>query len=107
MNREEFDKNNQKLLEKVFETLSSKGVEYQKDENILSNFETNAHDLGLTPFQIWSVYFTKHVKSIINAIKKNPQNPKDNNLSEDYEGRIVDAIAYLLLLNSLLKKNKQ
>lgn len=104
MNRNQFEIYNNELLEKVIDVLSSKGIEYQKDENVLSNFENNASDLGLTPYQIWAVYFTKHTKSIINAIKKNPENPVDDSLSEPFEGRIIDAIAYLLLLNSMTKK---
>jgi hypothetical protein len=104
MKRKEFNKQSLILLMKVSKTLESKGVEYQKMDNVLSNFENNATDLGLTPYQIWSVYFTKHTKSIINAIKKNPNNPEDKSLSEPFEGRIVDAIAYLLLLNSMTKK---
>jgi len=104
MNRNQFEIHNNEILQKVLDILSSKGVEYQKDENVLSNFENNATDLGLTPYQIWSVYFTKHTKSIINAIKKNPENPDDKALAEPFEGRIVDAIAYLLLLNAMTKK---
>jgi hypothetical protein len=104
MNRQEFEIENKKILDKVIQTLSAKGVEYQKDEDVLSNFNSNALELNLSPFQIWSVYFTKHVKSIINGIKKNPKNPVNNNLSEPYEGRIIDAIAYLLLLNAMTKK---
>jgi len=104
MDRKEFNKQSLILLMKVSKTLESKGVEYQKMENVLSNFENNATDLGLTPYQIWSVYFSKHTKSIINAIKKNPNNPEDKALSEPFEGRIIDAIAYLLLLNAMTKR---
>ncbi len=104
MDREGFNKQSLILLMKVSRTLESKGVEYQKMDNVLSNFENNASDLGLTPYQIWSVYFSKHTKSIINAIKKNPNNPEDKTLSEPFEGRIIDAIAYLLLLNAMTKK---
>lgn len=104
MDRNQFEIHNNEILQKVLDTLSSKGIEYQKGENVLSNFENNATDLGLTPYQIWSVYFTKHTKSIINAIKKNPDNPEDKSLSEPFESRIIDAIAYLLLLNAMTKK---
>ena len=104
MERKEFNKQSLILLAKVSRVLENKGVEYQKLDNVLSNFENNATDLGLTPYQIWSVYFSKHTKSIQNAIKKNPNNPEDKSLSEPFEGRIIDAIAYLLLLNAMTKK---
>jgi hypothetical protein len=103
MDREELVKLNEQILSKVSDILKNKGEEYQKDENVFSNFESNAVELGLTRYQIWSVYFTKHVKSIVSAIKKSPKNPEDKKLSEPYEGRIIDAIAYLLLLNAMVK----
>jgi len=104
MKRNKFNKHTLAILLKVSKVLNSKGVEYQKMDNVLSNFENNATDLGLTPYQIWSVYFSKHTKSIINAIKKNPNNPEDKSLSEPFEGRIIDVIAYLLLLNAMTKR---
>ena len=106
MKREELIKLNNEILNKVGEILKNKGEEYQKDENVFSNFESNALELGLSKYQIWSVYFTKHVKSIVSAIKKNPENPDSQKLSEPYEGRIIDAIAYLLLLNAMIKSEK-
>jgi hypothetical protein len=106
MNREDFEKVNDEIYSKIKEILTSKGTEYQSGENVFSNFETNAFDLGLSKYQIWSVYFSKHTKSILNAIKKNPSNPNQLELAEKFDGRIIDSIAYLLLLNAMIKSEK-
>jgi len=102
MNREDFEKISDEIYSKIKQILTSKGNEYQSGENVFSNFETNAQDLGLTKYQIWSVYFSKHTKSILNAIKKNPENPNSLDLAEKFDGRIIDAVAYLLLLNAMI-----
>jgi hypothetical protein len=104
MEQTRFEIENKEILKKVEEMLRTKGEEYQADSNVLSNFETNASRLGLTSFQIWAVYFNKHVESINSSIKKNPHDPSDLKLAEPLQGRVVDAIAYLLLLNSMIKK---
>lgn len=103
MERHKFNNQNGLLLHKVLEMLESKGSEYQANQNVFSNFETNAEKLGMSPYQIWAIYFNKHVESINNAIKKNPSAPHDQNLAEPFEGRIIDAIAYLLILNGMTK----
>ncbi len=92
-------------MTKVTKMLESKGNEYQADLDVFSNFKTNAEKLGMTPYQIWAIYFNKHVESINNAVKKNPSAPHDQNLAEPFEGRIIDAIAYLLILNGMTKQN--
>jgi hypothetical protein len=106
MNREELQKCMDELFVVTSKMLASKGPEYQRGEDVFSNFKTNADDLGLTPYQIWSVYFTKHTKSILNAIKNKPENPNEQDLSESFEGRIIDAVAYLNLLYAMVQKHK-
>ena len=107
MNREDFEKVNDEIYSKIKEILTSKGTEYQSGENVFSNFESNASDLGLTKYQVWSVYFSKHTKSILNAIKKSPTNPNELELAEKFDGRIIDAVAYLLLLNGMVKSDEK
>jgi hypothetical protein len=106
MRRDEFSIKSNQQIEEVFNIIINKGSEYQLDDDVLSNFKSNAKDLGLTPYQIWAIYFTKHTKSIINQIKKNPNNPNDTNSVENTKSRITDAIAYLLFLNALIEEQK-
>ena len=107
MQRRQFEEVSDELYEMVIETLLRKGVEYQKDNNVFSNFEENAKDLGLSKYQIWNIYFNKHIKSISNAIKTNPEDPTAKEMPEKLQGRIVDAVAYLLLLNGMISEAKK
>ena len=107
MQRRQFEEISDELYEMVIETLLRKGVEYQKDNNVFSNFEENAKDLDLSKYQIWNIYFNKHIKSISNAIKTNPEDPTAKEMPEKLQGRIVDAVAYLLLLNGMISEAKK
>jgi len=94
------------FFEDIISLIEKKGSEYQLDDDVLSNFKSNANELGITPYQVWSVYFTKHTNSIMNQIKKNPNNPNDTDSVENTKSRITDAIAYLLFLNALIEEQK-
>lgn len=104
MNREQFRNFVAERQKKQLEILDTKGPAYAGNQNTFANFERNAEDLGLTKFQIWSVYAFKHIDTIKRAIKDNPSAPVDK--SEGLEGRIDDAINYLTLLAGMLKENK-
>lgn len=105
MNQKEFETKIEELMKVVNKTLKGKGVEYQTNKDVFSNFITLGEQLDLTEYQVWSVYFSKHIFSIQNAIKNFPSNP-DNNLAEPLDSRITDAVAYLFLLYGMSKRNK-
>lgn len=91
----------EELHSSSMETQKEKGDSYAgKSGDALSNFKRNAENLGLTKYQVWAVYFGKHVDSISNAIKHSPELPKDD--SEGLRGRIIDAKNYLDILYCLL-----
>ncbi len=81
----------------------SKGKAYAGDVDSLANFKRNATRLGLTKYQVWGVYFNKHIDSMNNAISQNPERPID--LTEGLRGRILDAITYLCILQCLLTED--
>lgn len=85
--------------------LESKGKSYAGNEDALYNFKQVAEMTGLTPFQVWSIYFLKHVFSLTNAIKENPNKPKDK--SEGNEGRVTDVINYTILFECLDRELSQ
>lgn len=58
----------------------------------LANFKAVATRSGLTPQQVWLVYFLKHIDAIQSIMAK-PELP----VSEAPRGRFIDAINYLLL----------
>lgn len=89
-------------MDEVLAIYKTKATEYQTDEDVLSNFKENAKVLGLSPYQVWAIYFNKHVSSIMKAIKENPNDP-ESNLSESLQSRLTDIIAYSILLFALSK----
>lgn len=101
--------NRQALAEALFEDclqlLKDKGEAYSGKKDALANFKINAERMGLSKYQIWAVYFNKHIDSINNAVKDNPEQPSDK--TEGLSGRIVDAINYLIILKALLTEDIQ
>ncbi len=90
------------LFGEMLEMIRHKGKAYAGTDDSLANFKRNAERLSLSPFQIWAVYFNKHIDSINNAIGQNPTAPKDK--TEGMHGRIIDAMTYLSILHCLLEE---
>ena len=93
----------EKLHQESVSIQKSKGKAYAGDGDTLANFKRNAINLGLSKYQVWAVYFNKHIDSINNAVKANPQFPVDQ--SEGLEGRIMDAKNYLDILYCLITED--
>ena len=91
-------------LDDVINVLDSKGKAYSGTDNVNRNIEDTANDLRLTKYQVWSVFFKKHIDCIFNSIADNPEAPVDN--TESLDGRITDAINYLLILKTMLVDDK-
>jgi hypothetical protein len=70
------------------EVLQTKGQDYSGDDR-LGNFRRLAERLGLTPLQIWAVYFTKHIDAIMTFARTGRV------ASEPIRGRFADARNYL------------
>ena len=79
---------------------ASKGQEYSRDEDQLANFKRCAAECDITMQQAWSVLFTKHIDAIKFFIKNGRE------LSEPIEGRIDDAILYLILLKAIVQESR-
>jgi len=92
------------ILAECKNVLKTKGADYAGDNDVHENFKRNATRLGLTKYQVWALYFNKHVDAINNSIKRNPVAPQVE--SEPLSGRVVDAINYLIRLHSMLEEDK-
>jgi len=92
------------IFSQVKDMAISKGKDYSSKEDSLANFKRNAERLGLTKYQVWLVYFNKHIDAINNSIRYNPDAPEVS--SEPLEERIIDAITYLTLFKCLLEEDK-
>ena len=88
------------LLSSTFQNLNgltdTKGREYAGDADQLANFKRLAGQLGMDPQKICMVYFQKHLDSINTFVKDGYES------CEPIEGRIDDAILYLVLLKALI-----
>lgn len=91
------------LLEEATSTAYAKGKAYSGSEDSLDNFKRNAKLLGLTKYQVLSVYLNKHMDSINSAIKASPTLPVDE--TEGMRGRIIDAVNYLTILWALIQED--
>lgn len=95
------------LLESTYKNMidlsSTKGEEYAGSEDRLANFKRLGGTLNLIPEAVLMVYFTKHLDSITTFIKDIGA-LKPRQLSEPIEGRIDDAILYLILLKGLIQE---
>ncbi len=91
------------MNEEEEKTMVSKGKEYTiGSDDKLANFKQVAKDTGLTPMQVWAVYFLKHIASICNYVKDGREAS-----NEPISGRIMDARNYLALLRGLIEEDKK
>ena len=85
------------LLEYADDVANTKRVEYTgASQDVLMNFKRIANRLGLSPLQVWSVYFNKHVDSVNTYIKGVDE------VSEPMESRFADMLNYLFLGMALI-----
>lgn len=105
MNNEQFLSLLAAVQKETFDLLESKGKEYSGTEDRLANFKRGAANVGVKPTTILYIYLSKHLDSIATYIK-NEQKGLPLALSEPIEGRINDAINYLILLRALIEEGK-
>jgi hypothetical protein len=114
MKTHKFEESIEALFGKCKDTLCAKGREYQNtkvdNSNVFANFERGAEDLDLMREEILWIFFAKHRDSIskfIKDLKKSDVSTVEENLTEPIEGRIMDAINYLFLLNAMIEARKE
>jgi hypothetical protein len=97
MNRTDFTA----LLDRTFEAVrtinGSKGMEYADSEEALANFYRRAEEFDLDPKTVAGIFLGKHLDAIKAFIKTGSVR------SEPIEGRVHDAILYLVLLLGLVE----
>jgi hypothetical protein len=94
-----------KLIDEVVANIKSlsalKGGEYAGDVDRLANFRRNGEKLELPMEVIWNVYCNKHWDAIQQYVL-DIKNGKERTRAEPIEGRIDDAIVYLILLRAMV-----
>jgi len=91
----------EKVLDDCVGIMRSKGDVYAgKDQDKFANFNRLAAKLGLNRVKIWMVYFQKHMDAIESFLRGEYGDP------EPIEGRIKDAINYLLILYGMIQEDR-
>lgn len=93
------------LQEEIFEKLrivrAAGQAEYAHDEsNAMANFERLAADLGISREKVLWIYLRKHLDGILAHINGYTSQ------REPVDGRLKDAIMYLILLWGMVEDNK-
>jgi hypothetical protein len=101
MTFQEFDKFTEEIFEKVRNMRDTKGREYAGSKDRFDNFNRIADVLELPRNVIWYVYFQKHIDSIRSYVKAGHEFS-----DEKMQGRVVDAITYLLLFAGMEKEDQ-
>lgn len=100
MNKKEFKALLGDTYEVLFNLTDTKGEEYaggNNQTNQLQNFIDAGIDAGIRTEQAWLVHFNKHVAAIKAYVRTGAVK------SEPIEGRIDDAILYLILLKAMVR----
>ena len=94
----DFDKLFEARVEKLRETGRTKGRKYTLGTgDRLASFKEEADQIGLTPYQVWHVFFNKHLR-VIQLFLFTGHNPGE----ELAENHLHDCIMYLFLLEALI-----
>ena len=99
MNIEERNKFTKNFFEKCQQILETKGKDYKVNDDANGNFTSIAYTTNLSKFNVWYVFFAKHLSSLNNFIKYHKLE------SENIESRIMDLINYLVILASMIKED--
>lgn len=101
ISKDEFEFIVSKTFEEINSLTSSKGEEYSRSNDQLANFRRGAENNEITMHKVLSIYLSKHMDAIQSWINNGVE------LSEPIEGRINDAILYLILLKAMVYETKR
>lgn len=97
----EFESFAEKFVDDQNELLNFKGQDYCGDGDRLANFRRQAAGLGLTPLQVWAVFFMKHVDALCNLARSGVLH------SEPPRSRFLDVANYAILGCALFEDEKK
>ena len=100
MKYKQLDKIIKKQLKQILQTRDEGQKEYARDvDNVFANFQRVGKYVGISQEQVLMVYLLKHIDGIMAYINGHKSQ------REGVEGRITDAIVYLLLLRGMVENN--
>jgi hypothetical protein len=84
-----------------------KGREYCNDSaDGLANLRSAAHKLNLNMETVCLVYLNKHITSIETYVRRMQEGKETPKLAEPIQGRINDAILYLILMKCIIHEQR-
>lgn len=93
MTQKEFIDTKKYILEKALDIMNAKQPEYtNKSIDVLHNFKSTAENIGITPMEVWAVFFNKHIQAILS----HAGDPYMHQ-AEPIDSRYADALNYLFL----------
>lgn len=102
MNQKEFIETKKYILEKALDIMNAKQPEYtNKSIDVLHNFKSTAESIGITPMEVWAVFFNKHIQAILS----HAGDPYMHQ-AEPIDSRYADAINYLFLGFAMLVEDQ-
>ena len=100
MKRKTYLKKVNKFWKEIQATRDAGQKEYARDiDNVFANFERVGKYINVSREQVLMVYLLKHIDGIMAYINGHKSQ------REGVEGRITDAIVYLLLLRGMVEEN--
>lgn len=103
MTLEQFEAASTELAESAQDIQRAKRPAYTGGNvDVLHNFKTVAARVGITPHQVWAVYWLKHVDAILSAMAR-PDLPQ----AEEVIGRFSDSRNYEDLGWALYKEREE
>jgi hypothetical protein len=101
--KKEYQKRKNKLLKNARRTEERKNPAYSGDaKDVHKNFRVIADFLDVDPILVATVYFMKHVTSLMSYAKSD-----DIHQEEKIDGRFEDALNYLKIMYSLHKERTE
>ena len=100
MNYKNLDKIIKNQIQQILKTRDDGQKEYARDvDNVFANFERVGKYINVSREQVLMVYLLKHIDGIMAYINGHKSQ------REGVEGRITDAIVYLLLLRGMVDED--
>ena len=91
----------EELIDSCLKIMKAKGLAYSGNSDSFANFRRVAKNLSMSQYDVWYVYFAKHLDSLASWIREEYSD------SEPITGRIKDLINYLFLLYGMIKEDEK
>ena len=103
MNRQEFNKELDRLFDSIRQKFQVKGDEYATEQSVFANFDKGSRVTGLPPELVLNGYLTKHYVSYIDMLDDIFDGTRPTN--ELIDEKLGDIILYFIL-QKIMMENK-